>query len=191
MKYNIADLDIDVKNRDEILKYFKHIPASKINDKGINPHGVGVYFSDVPQDLISGLCSVDYKSAEEDFGYVKIDLLHNTQYDTFNTRDELLAIMDKPIHWELLKNKDFVEKLPHIGSYFELLQTMPDIDSIEKLSMFIAVIRPGKNYLIKEVQENGWNSIVDKIWVKENNGFQFKKSHSISYALMISTSMRN
>lgn len=191
MKYNIADLDIDVKNRDEILQYFKHIPASKINDKGINPHGVGVYFSDVPQDLISGLCSVDYKSAEEDFGYVKIDLLHNTQYDTFNNRTELLELMDKPIHWELLKNKEFVEKLPHIGAYFDLLQTMPDVDSIEKLAMFIAVIRPGKNYLIKEVQENGWDSIKDKIWVKEDNGFQFKKSHSISYALMITISMRN
>ena len=187
MKYNIADLDIDVKNRDEILQYFKHIPASKINDKGINPHGVGVYFSDVPIDLISGLCSVDYKSAEEDFGYVKIDLLHNTQYDAFNNRTELLELMDEDIDWNMLSNKDIVEKLPHINNYFDLLQKWKP-KTIDELAMFLAVIRPNKSYLINTYD---FNKIKDIIWIKEENkGYFFKKSHAIAYAVLITLMMR-
>ena len=40
-KYNLPDLDIDMgqTTRDAILNKLHHIPASKINDKGINPHG--------------------------------------------------------------------------------------------------------------------------------------------------------
>ena len=42
-----------------------------------------------------------------------------------------------------------------------------------------------KKYLIDDVKKNGWKSIEDKIWLNEDNGFQFKKSHSIAYALLI------
>lgn len=188
--YNIPDLDIDVSNRDIILQHFKHIPASKITDKGITPHGVGAYFCDVPIDLVTNLCSVDYKVAEEEYGYIKIDVLHNVTYDNFKSRSELLDVMKKPIRWELLKLKNFVETLPHIGSYWDLMSELPDIDSIEKLAMFIAVIRPGKKYLIQQVKSEGWDSIKKQIWVKEETGYMYKKTHSISYALMISTLMR-
>ena len=61
MTYNIPDMDLDVKDRDEILKYFKYIPASKVSDNGLFPHGVGVYFCNIPNDLISGMSSIDYK----------------------------------------------------------------------------------------------------------------------------------
>ena len=56
--------------------------------------------------------------------------------------------------------------------------------------MFIAIIRPGKKHLIEKVKNDGWNSIKDEIWVKEGNGYQFKKSHAISYATMITINMR-
>ncbi len=190
MTYNIADLDIDVNNRENILQYFQYTPATKITQVGLVPHGVGVYFCDIPKDLISGLASLDYKDAEERLGYVKVDLLHNTIYDRFNTRTELLKELDKPIRWELLHNKKIVEQLPHIGSYYTLLQQLPKVDSIEKLAMFIAVIRPGKKHLIDKVKNDGWDSIKDEIWVKEGNGYQFKKSHAISYATMITINMR-
>jgi len=187
MTYNIADLDIDVKNRDEILQYFKYIPASKISNNSIFPHGVGVYFCDIPQDLVSGLASIDYKKAEEQDGFVKIDLLHNTVYDRFNTRTEIEENLSKPIKWELLYNQEFVEKLPHIGNYYTLLNQMPKIDSIENLARFIAIIRPSKKYLIDVVKETkSWDSVSDKIWIKEeDNGYMYKHSHSIAYAMMI------
>lgn len=192
MTYSQPDLDVDVKDRDEILSNFKYIPATKITNVGLIPHGVGVYFCDIPQDLITSLATIDYKSAEEDYGYVKVDLLHNTVYDKFQSRTELLETMKRPVAWERLKNKDFVQTLPHIGSYYTLLCEMPKIDSIEKLAKFIAIIRPGKSHLIQKVKDsNDWNSINDEIWIKPNDGkYYYKKSHAISYATMISILLR-
>lgn len=187
MTYNIADLDVDLSEntRNDILNKIKHIPASKINEKGIFPHNVGVYFCDVPQDKISGLASIDYKRAEEEFGFYKVDLLHNLTYDKFSSRKEVEDSISKEPNWNLLKNPLVVEKLPHINNYADLLLKLPLITSVEELAMFIAIIRPAKKYLIDSVLKNGWKSIEDKIWLKEENGFQFKKSHSIAYALSI------
>ena len=191
IKYNLPDLDIDMSQttRNEIISSIYHIPASKINDKGIFPHGVGVYFCNIPYDKITGLASIDYKKAEEDFGFIKLDLLHNTIYDNFNNREEIKNCLSTEPNWNLLKNKEVVEKLPHINNYFTLLNTLPKIDSVEKLAMFIAIIRPGKKYLIDEVIKNGWESILDKIWVKESTGYMYKKSHAIAYALSIVVAM--
>lgn len=187
MSYNIADLDVDLSEntRNDILNKLHHIPASKISDKGIFPHNVGVYFCNIPQDKITGLASIDYKNAEEDYGFFKIDLLHNTEMDLFKNRDELISILNKEPNWNLLKNPLIIKQLPHINNYSELLLKLPNITSVEDLAKFIALIRPGKKYLTDDVIKNGWDSIEDRIWIKEDNGFQFKKSHSIAYALLI------
>lgn len=191
MKYIIPDLDIDIsqKSRDAMIKELHHIPASKINDKGIFPHGVGIYFCDIPQDRITGLSSIDYKHAEEDLGYIKMDFLHNTIYDNFESREQIIDIVNKEPNWNLLYKKEIVEQLPHINNYYTLINQMPLIDSVEKLAMFIAVIRPAKKYLIDEVIKNGWDSIIDKIWIKENDGYMYKKSHAIAYSLAITVAM--
>ena len=191
MTFNIADLDIDTSEatRNDILNKLQHIPASKITDKGIFPHNVGAYFCDIPEDRMTGLASIDYKSAEEDYGFFKIDLLHNTVYDSFKTRDEMIECLNKSTDWNNLKKQNIVEQLPHINNYFTLLSQLPSITSVEELAMFIAIIRPGKKHLINKVMTNGWNSIIDEIWVKEDNGYQFKKSHAIAYALMIKVAL--
>lgn len=192
MTYNIADMDLDVADRDKILSHFKHIPATKVTNVGLVPHGVGVYFCDIPQDLLTGLAAIDYKDAEEKLGYVKVDLLHNSVYDRFTSRTELLDTMNRPIAWDRLNNEEFVKTLPHIGSYFKLMKELPKIDSIEKLAKFIAIIRPGKAHLIQQVKDtNDWNSINDVIWIKPTDGkYYYKKSHSTSYAVMISILLR-
>lgn len=191
IKYNIPDLDVDMsqKTRDTIIKKLYHIPASKINDKGINPHSVGVYFCNIPYDRLTGLASLDYKHAEEDLGYIKIDFLHNSIYDSFDDRQQLFNVMEQEPNWNLLYKKDVVEQLPHINNYFTLLNQLPKIDSVDKLAMFIAIIRPAKKYLISEVTNNGWDSIIDKIWIKENTGYMYKKSHAVAYALSITVAM--
>jgi hypothetical protein len=191
IKYNIPDLDVDMsqKTRDTIIKKLYHIPASKINDKGINPHGVGVYFCNIPYDRLTGLASLDYKHAEEDLGYIKIDFLHNSIYDSFDDRQQLFNVMEQEPNWNLLYKKDVVEQLPHINNYFTLLNQLPKIDSVDKLAMFIAIIRPAKKYLISEVTNNGWDSIIDKIWIKEDTGYMYKKSHAVAYALSITVAM--
>ena len=50
MPYIIPDLDLDMsqETNDAMLKQLHHIPASKLNDKGISPHGVGNYFMNIP-----------------------------------------------------------------------------------------------------------------------------------------------
>lgn len=192
--YNIPDVDLDINSisRESMLDTLIHIPASKINEKGIYPHNIGVYFSDIPQDLITGLASIDYKSAEEDFGYIKTDFLHNTVYDKFSTRTELFECLNKPIDWKLLYKEEVISKLPHINNYYTLINQMPKIDSIEKLAMFISIVRPGKKYLIDDVLKNkNWDCIKEKIWVKEKEGYMYKKSHAISYALMITVAIRS
>lgn len=192
-KIVIPDLDIDMSSdtREQMLKTLYHIPASKIGPNSIVPHGIGVYFCDIPFDQISGLASIDYKKAEEDFGYIKFDFLHNSIYDGFKKRSEIIELMNKPIIWDKLYNEDFLKTIPHINGYYTLLQELPKISSIEELAMMIAIVRPAKKYLIDTVKKTqSWKSIKDKIWVKEDNGFQYKAAHAISYAIMISLLLR-
>lgn len=185
--FNIPDLDIDCASREEILKYFTYTPASRVTKNSLVPHGVGVYFCDIPKDEITQQASIDYKDAEEKYGFVKIDLLHNLTYDKYKSRQEIIQTLKQPTKWEMLKDKEFVSKLPHIGTYYDLMQELPPIDSVEKLAMFISVIRPGKSRLIDVLKAtNQWESIKDVIWVKEDTGYMYKKSHAISYAVMIS-----
>ena len=146
---------------------------------------MGIYFCNIPYDRLTGLASIDYKHAEEDLGYIKLDFLHNTVYDKFTSRQQILNIINNEPNWNLLYKKEIVEQLPHINNYFTLLNQLPKINSIEKLAMFIAIIRPAKKYLIDEVIKNDWESINDRIWLKEDSGYMYKKSHAIAYALSI------
>ena len=188
----IPDLDIDcpIKTIEILKQKLKLIPASKISENAILPHGVGVYPVDIPVEPISELAAIDYKRAEEEFGFVKIDLLHSVMYEKYSSKEELDMDLQKPIQWDLLKRKEIVETLPHIGKYFSLLQEMP-VHSIEELAMFIAIIRPAKKYMQEEVKRRGWDCVKNIIWKKEDTDeYQFKKSHAIGYALMISLGLR-
>lgn len=177
MSIKLPDIDIDVKDRDGILRYLKHIPASMTNDERFVNHIVGVYFCDIPQDYISGLASIDYKIAEE-FGYIKFDLLHNTVYDTIKTRKEMDDYLNQPVDWKLLKNRSVVEKLFQIGNYYDLLVKHP-VNDVYELAMFIALIRPGKKHL---QGLSSWGEIEKEIWKKDNSKYQFKKSHALAYS---------
>lgn len=188
VKYNIADIDIDCANREEILSHLKHIPASKLNDNGIFPHNVGVYFEDIPQDDFSGLASIDYKRAEEEFGYIKIDFLHNTIYDKFKNNEEIKQVLNKPVNWNLLKDKNVVERLPHLNNHYDKIKELPLIKNEVELAMFLSLIRPAKmRYYDKVKETQDWNSIKDNIWKKEfgDDGYGYKKAHAIAYALSI------
>lgn len=191
-KFNIADIDLDMplKTRESLLNELPHIPASKITDD-IIPHNIGVYFCDIPKDDLTGLASIDYKRAEEELGYVKVDFLHNTIYDRFKTPQELEDVLNKPVDWTMLKDKGIVNQLPHINNYYDKLQELPSITSIEDLAKFIALIRPGKIRYYDRVKESqDWHSIDDVIWQKEENAYYYKKSHSIAYALSITVVMK-
>lgn len=188
----LPDIDIDVGKRQEVLDSidFPYALAVQqiINNKEIIPHNVGIYFNDIPKDILSNYATIDYKKATE-LGFTKIDILPNHIYDSFKNRKEIQEAVSMAPDWNKFYTKNIFETLPQISGYWDLLNDLPKIDSVLKLAMFIAIIRPSKKYLIPVIKKSkDWNTIIDKIWIKENTDeYQFKKSHAIAYALSITT----
>jgi len=179
MKFQ-SDIDIDFGNRDELLKHIKHIPAAMRNVKPIRKHNTGVYVTDIPYDALNDMANIDYTVAEER-GYVKLDLLNVFVYDLIKSEQELIELMHEP-NWELLKDKAFVERLIHLSNHYQTMQRMPEpINTIPRLAMFLAVIRPSKKHLMGL----SWAEVAKTIWDKEQDGYAFKKAHSISYAQLV------
>ena len=183
MKFQ-SDIDIDFGNRDELLKYIKHTPAAMRNVKPIRKHNTGVYVTDIPYDALNDMANIDYSEAEKR-GYVKLDLLNVFVYDLIKSEQELIELMHEP-NWELLKDKAFVEKLVHLSNHYQTMQRMPEpINSIPRLAMFLAVIRPSKKHLMGLF----WAEVAKTVWDKEKDGYSFKRSHSISYPWLVAVHM--
>ena len=177
------DIDLDFANRSEILNLFDHTPA--ILEDGTK-HLTGVYVSAIPQNPITGLASIDYKKAEE-LGYFKIDFLNQSLYKLIKSPEHLENLLAKETNWSKLKDKNFVKRLIHLGNYADLISCLPEpIDSIEKLAMCLAIIRPGKKHL----QGLPWNIVEKTVWDKDDSqGFIFKRPHAISYSLLLVLNM--
>ena len=64
---------------------------------------------------------------------------------------------------------------------------MPEpIDSIPRLAMFLALIRPAKKHLIGK----RWAEVAKEVWEKDaDGGYSFKKSHSLAYSMLIAVHM--
>ncbi len=175
-----SDIDIDFGNRDLILEHIKHIPAAMRNVTPIRKHNTGVHVTEIPYDPLNDIASIDYSEAE-DRGYIKLDLLNVHVYQDIDSEAQLIELMCEP-NWELLKNKEFVEKLIHLGNHYNNLQKMPEpVNSIPRLAMFLACIRPGKKHLIGQT----WNEIAKTVWDRTVDGYTFKKSHSIAYSQLV------
>ena len=57
----MPDIDIDVADRNDLLKLVKHTRATIIDNKGTKPHNTGVYFTEAPRIPNTEQCSIDYK----------------------------------------------------------------------------------------------------------------------------------
>lgn len=175
-----ADIDIDVADRDKLLSLIKHTPASMRNVTPMRKHPTGVYVTDIPYDPVNNMASIDYTIANER-GYFKLDILNVHVYDNIRNEQHLLSLMREP-NWKKLNNPYFVEKLIHIGNHYQTLTKMPEpVNSIPRLSMFLALIRPGKKHLIGLP----WHEVAKTIWEKGNDGYQFKRAHAVSYAHLV------
>jgi hypothetical protein len=176
MKFN-SDIDIDFGNRDSILEHIQHIPASMRNVKPIRKHATGIYVTDIPYDSMNDMANIDYTIAEER-GYIKLDLLNVFVYSAVRDEQHLIEMMREP-NWVKLYDKSFVEKLIHLSNHYGSIQKMPEpINSIPRLAMFLALLRPGKKHLIGL----SWKEVADTVWDKGSDGYSFKKSHAIAYA---------
>ena len=69
-----------------------------------------------------------------------------------------------------------------MNNQFHNLRKMPEpIDSIPRLAMFLAVIRPSKRHLIGKT----YKELSQTIWDRDETGYSFKKSHAIAYAQLV------
>jgi hypothetical protein len=175
-----SDIDIDFGDRDKLLSLIKHTPAAMRNVTPNRKHATGVYVTDIPYDPINDMASIDYTEADKR-GYFKLDLLNVHVYSQVRDEMHLIELMGDP-NWSRLKDKNFVEKLIHLNNQYYNLQKMPEpIDSIPRLAMFLAVIRPGKKHLIGK----NWVEVAKTVWDKGTDGYTFKKSHSLAYSQLV------
>jgi hypothetical protein len=184
MKKWIGDIDIDVQPNTKKENYGVRAIIYDESNNTIRPHPSGFYcYTNMPIDRETGMASIDYKEAEN-IGYIKIDLLTNTSYAGFNSKQEVLDSIDREPNWTLLNDESFVGKLPHLASHFEIVNEVSPTSIIE-LSDVLALIRPGKIHLIESYLKNKIN-VRSNLYRKPTNGkYYFKKSHSIAYALQI------
>lgn len=175
-----SDIDIDLGNRDALLALIDHVPAAMRNVTPIRKHPSGIYVTDIPYDPVNDMAALDYAEAEKR-GYFKIDLLNVHVYEHVRDEEHLVSLMREP-DWSMLKSKRVVEELIHLNNSFYAIQRMPEpINSITRLAMFLAVIRPAKKHL----QGLTWKEISETVWDKDNTGYSFKKSHAIAYAQLV------
>ena len=180
----MPDIDIDFANRKTALDIFEHVTAS-IEDNGtFKKHNTGIYCTSVPYNPLTGLSTIDYKSAE-DRGYFKIDFLNVSVYEGVRDRTHLLKLMNTEPLWDLLLEDEFTNNLFHINGHGSILKEMKP-SSIEQLGAVLAMIRPAKRYLIGK----NWNDVFEEVWEKPvGDEYYFKKAHAIAYAHVIVVQM--
>ena len=182
----MPDIDLDFADRTVILEKIQHISAAIISDKEVKKHNTGVYCHKIPVNPFNNLASIDYKQAETR-GYFKIDFLNVGLYNQIQSNQHLLDLMNQEPEWHRLYEKTFCEQLIHIGNHYDTLISMPEaVTSIERMAMFLAVIRPAKRHLIGKP----WDLVAKSVWIKpDDDSYYFKKAHSISYAHLVVVQM--
>lgn len=172
------DIDLDFGNRDSALQLFKYIAASRLDKNKLVKHNTGVYLHEVPVDPLTGTCSIPYNQTT---GFFKIDFLNVHFYNGIKDEAHLNKLLEQEPDWDLFQYKEIVDQLFHINGHSGILkQTNPR--SVEELAAVLAMIRPAKRYLIGK----DWTTIFSEVWNHDNKTqYEFKKSHSISYALAV------
>lgn len=180
-----ADIDIDLADREQLLKLIDAIPAMQVQDGKIRKHNSGVYVTDIPYDPINQCAAIGYETAEQ-LGYFKIDLLHVNVYNSIKSPAHYEQLLAQEPSWDRLwTDSTWASRLIHVGNYTELLKSMRP-DSIPRMAAFISIIRPGKAHL----QNRPWTEVFDSVWDGDSSrGFVFKKAHAIGYARLVALHM--
>jgi len=178
------DIDIDLADREKLLALIPHINAMKLNGDKMEKHISGIYLTAIPHNPLTNMATIDYKEAE-DRSYFKLDLLNMGLYQKIDSEEELNFLLTLPPQWDKLLDREFCSKLVHISNHYNIIKTMQP-DSIDKLAMVLAIIRPAKRHLLGK----SWDDIEKEIWVKPTDGtYHFKKSHSFAYAHLVVLNM--
>jgi hypothetical protein len=180
-----ADIDIDLADRDQLLRLIQATPARQLHQQQVRRHNSGVYVTDIPYDPVNACAAIDYELAEQ-LGYFKIDLLNMSVYQLIKSPEHYQEMLEQEPPWKKLwTDTAWAKQLVHVGSYTDLLTTMKP-DSIPRLAAFISIIRPGKAHL----QNCPWSEVFETVWDgDETRGYTFKHSHAISYSALVALHM--
>jgi hypothetical protein len=183
-----ADIDIDLADRDQLLKLIDVVPARIMHQGQVRRHSSGIYPTDIPYDPVNQCASILYNTAEHR-GYFKIDLLNMSVYQLVKNQQHYNKMLELEPPWQRLwTDYAFSTRLVHVGGNaktFKLLQSMRP-DSVPRMAAFISIIRPGKAHL----QNQPWETVFESVWDGDASlGFVFKKSHAISYARLVTLHM--
>lgn len=176
------DIDIDLKSEFDPTKYFKNVVvASMMKGPIMTKHPCGAYFQNIAKDPITNLAAIPHKAAQ-DLGFFKIDFLHLSLLDVFESKEQIRKLMKLAPDWKLLDHPNNVEKLFHIKNHFDLVNKVKPRSVIE-LSDCMALIRPGKKQLLPQYLQNR-KLVRDTLLYLRNaeDQYTYKKSHSIAYA---------
>ena len=180
MKNFKSDIDIDFADRDQILTLLDVTPSSIIRDGKLTRHNTGVHPTEIPVDPFTGYASLDYNDAESR-GYIKLDFLNVNLYKQVRDETHLIELMREP-DWAKLYDPLICQQLIHVNNHYDTLLKMPEpVDTVARLAMFLAVIRPAKRHLIGRT----WKDVSLTIWDKVEGEYAFKKSHAVAYANLV------
>jgi Bacterial DNA polymerase III alpha subunit finger domain len=178
------DVDLDFPtNFDPKTIFDEAIPASMVKKGELTKHPCGHYFQTIPVDEETNLAAIPYEQAEE-LGYFKIDFLHLSVLDHFESKDEIRALLKIEPDWSLLLDREQVSKLFQIHRHYDLLQKVEPA-SIQELADCIALIRPAKKHLIDDYINDRDGVRATSLYSKDDEGYNFKRSHAIAYAMTI------
>ena len=184
MKFK-SDIDIDFGDRTRALELLKTTPASILRDGRLIRHNTGVYPTDIPVDPFSGIASIDHESAEAR-GYMKLDFLNVSLYTQIKSEQHLQELIAQEPEWDRLYDPEFCGKLIHIGGHYDLLLKCPEaVNTIPRMAMFLALIRPGKRHLVGKT----WSEVARTVWDNDSEGYSFKKAHGVAYAHLVAVNM--
>ena len=184
VKFN-SDVDLDFADREQVISLLNVTQASILRNGEMVKHNTGVYATDIPQDPFTAQASIDYDVAE-DRGYVKLDFLNVNLYKQVRDEAHLIELMREP-DWAKLYDPDFCAKLMHVNAHYDTLIKMPEaVNTIPRLAMFLAIIRPAKRHLVGKT----WKEVAETVWDKpDDDTYYFKRSHSCAYANLVVVNM--
>jgi hypothetical protein len=173
------DIDIDLKPDFKPERVFKNIvPASMVENGELKKHLVGVYLQAIPKDPFTKLAAIPYKEAD-DFGFKKVDMLHLSLLEPFESKDEVKYFMHKRPNWALLDDREFVEKLFHLAKQFDIVYRIKP-KSVMAIADVLALIRPGKLILVDKYIRNP-EACRAELYTKRNPS-DLRKAHAVAYA---------
>lgn len=176
------DIDIDLAPQFEPEELFTNIVrGSRIENGELKKHPVGFYFQDIPVDKVTNLSAIPYKDAEE-YGYMKIDMLHVNILEKFESKEEMRQLQKKEPKWELLEDKNVVKKLFHLGNHYNTVSRVKP-RSIQEVADVFALIRPNKITLLDKYLKNP-DRIRPELFTKRD-AKDMRKAHAIPYAILI------